>query len=127
MGTPDGDLAVAIVRWLNAGIPGRCLLLEESWGQWSKPSSLMSNPRHHCGEVTYWAHGPGTSVDDVEASLRRHSDYPGLGILGEHLDLSDQRPDVELSVGTIQGAVENASALLVRAFDGEGYLLWVAP
>lgn len=117
----DRVLAVAIRSWLRAApvSKGRTLILEDPFARSTDPLPRNADQRlSFVGDhVFFVAHGG--SDQEVLETLRAPAEYPGIGGLFEH-DAS------EGDVGDlIQTAADSCSAVLARAWDGEGFL--VAP
>jgi hypothetical protein len=117
----DAAVARLITRWLAAPDPShrRLLVLQELMAKWSDPGT--GPPDVHLGEHLYVVEDAESRADDIERSLRSLYGYPGIGIL--------TRPDSalaiqeELSEADLDAMASATVALLVRAWDDEGYLI----
>jgi hypothetical protein len=117
----DAAVARLIARWLAAPDPShrRLLVLQELMAKWSDPGT--GPPDVHLGEHLYVVRNAEAQADDIERSLRSLYGYPGIGILTCPEGAFAVRE--ELSESDLEVMASAAVALLVRAWDDEGYLI----
>jgi hypothetical protein len=117
----DAAVARLIARWLAAPDPShrRLLVLQELMAKWSDPGT--GPPNVHLGEHLYVVENAESRADDIERRLRSLYGYPGIGILTYPGGAFAVRE--ELSESDLEVMASAAVALLVRAWDDEGYLI----
>lgn len=120
-GRSDECLARAISRWLAETPVGtdRLLLLEDPLARRADIASADDAVYH--GDRVYYAGVSGDAPDRIERAFRRLAGYPGIGVLTE---LPTGAADsVDLAEQTLNLLSDAASAVLVRAWDDEAFIV----
>lgn len=122
-GRSDECLSVAISRWLARQHTGsfRFLLLEDPLARRSDP--VARGETIFFQERVYFAGHAGDTPTEVAQVLGRAAAYPGVGVLSEIPYELDGGSD--LTEDTLDALASSASAVLVRAWDDEAFV--VAP
>lgn len=125
-GTDDGSadqwLATAISEWLmqvTAGATRRLLLFEDPLARRSDAATRVGT--RHFGERVYFAGVSGDSPSRIELLFGQLAGYPGVGVLSELP--AEQVDSAEMTDCTMKSLVAAASAVLVRAWDDEAFVV----
>jgi hypothetical protein len=118
-------LVAALTSWLS--VPDekdRSVVLEECLARWSDPFTqrhLKRDQPARLGEQLYGICGSGSSTEWVEHQFNLLSSYPGIGCLTR----MDGTLDASRALGEpdLDAVAAGAVAVVVSAFDAEGYLL----
>ncbi len=119
-GRADRCLAAAISRWLAQGPEGtaRLLLLEEPLARRSDPA--VADAAFYAEDRVYFASSSGDDPSRVEFVLGQPTGYPGIGVLSECPEGFASGADLTEQLDLLASA---ASAVLVRAWDDEGFIV----
>jgi hypothetical protein len=121
------DLASYILDFLQSG-EGRICVFENHLGRRTDPWLLQAESRvHFFGEEVYHVvSAEVVDLDSIKAAINEAEDVTLLiGVLSvwpEGSRLSPERR--EITDEELRALAEGAEKIIVRAYDGEGYLIW---
>lgn len=131
----DGETSgtPALQQWIrdmfaSPGSPPRLLCVEDALGRRTDamPATSSSRARYFCGDDVYWC---TTNPEDAAGLLRPSATWtPNVAIVTLlPCGWSDVRSEGSLDPAVLRGMAHAAIAVIVGAWDAEGWLIWEPP